>query len=210
MKTSAENRTKIANRANRPGQDGKGRPAKGDFTYHRRETLRAGILAAAMLVLSVSVYFAALWYFKTNQNLFTIMAVLFVLPAAKVLVRWIMLLRAGECSEELAEEIRQHTGKLENAYNLYFTSEKENFNIRHLAVADRSIAAYTEDPRCDTAAGERHLRRMLTGNGIHGYRIKIFTDRKAYLTRLDQLQALEGTEGADHERMWALLDQISL
>lgn len=210
MKTSVENRTEKTNRANRPGRNGKSRTVKGEFAYHRKQTLQTGILAAAMLALSAAVYAGARWYFKTNQNLFTIAAVLLVLPAAKVLVRWIMLLRAGECSEDLAKEIRQHSGQLENAYNLYFTSEKENFSIRHLAVADKSIAAYTEDPHCNAAAGEQHLRRMLTGNGIHGYQLKIFTSRKAYLTRLDQLTALEGTEHADHEKMWALLNQISL
>ncbi len=183
---------------------------KGDAGYHRMQTLQTGIAAGAMLAAALIMYFTALAYFKTNQNLFTIMAVLIILPAARIFVKLVMLLRAGECSADLAEEIGQHVGKLQNAYDMYFTSEKKNFNICHMAVGGKSVAAYTQDPKCDTAAGERHLQKMMRENGIHGYQVKIFTGLGAYLTRLDQLQELESEAGANHEKLWILLNQISL
>ncbi len=183
---------------------------KGSYGYHRQQTIRVAAAAAALYLVALAVYFAARHYLGTNQNLFTILAVVLLLPAAKITVNLIMLMRAGECPEEVHVSIEQHVGNLDNAYNLYCTTEKENYNLLHLAIGAKSIAALTLDPKCDCQAGEQHIRRMLTGNGIHGYQIKIFHTLPSYLTRLDQLCELEGEQGSDHEAVMQLLRQISL
>lgn len=184
---------------------------KGQFGYlqsQRRKTLLYMILLYGMAFV---MYFGARAYFETNQNLFTILAVLVMLPAAKFTVSFIMLARAGECPQKVQREVEQHVGSLEDAYDLYFTSEKKNFNICHLAAAGKTLAAYTADPKCDCAMGEQHLRRMLMNNGFHGYQIKIFQNLSSYVIRLDQMNELESAgDHARQEELFGLLFQISL
>ena len=186
-----------------------GKGGKGEFGYLRKQRGRTLLIMVLLYAMALMMYFGARAYFGTNRNLFTILAVLVVLPAAKYTVNFIMLIRAGECPEEVHAGVEEHVGSLDNAYDLYFTSEKKNFNIRHLTIGGGSIAAFTTDSKCDCRAGEQHLRRMLTGNGIHGYQIKIFRDLPAYLNRLDQLNDLE-VDGKDHEKLLELLYRISL
>lgn len=183
---------------------------KGDYGYFRNQRQKKLIIMVLLYAMTLVMYFGAKAYFGTNRNLFTILAVLVVLPAAKYTVQFIMLIRAGECSSGVRDEVEQHIGHLSGAYDLYFTSEKKNYNICHLAVSGGSIAAYTEDPKCDCRAGEQHLRRMMTGNGIHGYQIRIFTDFSSYLTRLDQLNELEAANGRAQEKLLQFFYQISL
>lgn len=183
---------------------------KGDYGYFRNQRQKKLIIMVLLYAMTLVMYFGAKAYFGTNRNLFTILAVLVVLPAAKYTVQFIMLVRAGECSSGVRDEVEQHIGHLSGAYDLYFTSEKKNYNICHLAVSGGSIAAYTEDPKCDCRAGEQHLRRMMTGNGIHGYQIRIFTDFSSYLTRLDQLNELEAANGGAQEKLLQFFYQISL
>lgn len=183
---------------------------KGDYGYFRNQRQKKLIIMVLLYAMTLVMYFGAKAYFGTNRNLFTILAVLVVLPAAKYTVQFIMLVRAGECSSGVRDEVEQHIGHLSGAYDLYFTSEKKNYNICHLAVSGGSIAAYTEDPKCDCRAGEQHLRRMMTGNGIHGYQIRIFTDFSSYLNRLDQLNELEAANGRAQEKLLQFFYQISL
>ena len=183
---------------------------KGDYGYFRNQRQKKLIIMVLLYAMTLVMYFGAKAYFGTNRNLFTILAVLVVLPAAKYTVQFIMLVRAGECSSGVRDEVEQHIGHLSGAYDLYFTSEKKNYNICHLAVSGGSIAAYTEDPKCDCRAGEQHLRRMMTGNGIHGYQIRLFTDFSSYLNRLDQLNELEAANGGAQEKLLQFFYQISL
>lgn len=186
------------------------RIAKGDYGYHKSQRRKKLLLSAVLYLAAFSMYFAARIILGTNQNWFTILAVLILLPAAKQTVALIMLFRAGDCPPEVMAAAEEHVGSLDHAYELYFTTEKKNFNILHLAAAGKTIAALTQDPKCDCQAGEQHLRKMLMSNGFHGYQVKIFTSLGTYLTRLDQLRDLGSEEGADHEALFALLHRISI
>lgn len=183
---------------------------KGEYGYHHQQTIKVAAGAAVLYIAALAIYFTARRILGSNQNLFTILAVVLLLPAAKITVNLIMLLRAGECPAEVHAQIEEHTGQLDNAYNLYCTTEKSNYNLCHFTVGGKSIAALTLDSKCDCRAGEQHIRRMMTGNGIHGYQIKIFSNLNAYLTRMDQLYDLETAEHTDHAALMQLMNQISL
>lgn len=184
---------------------------KGQYGYLQSQKKKTLLYTVLLYATALVMYFGARVYFQTNQNLFTILAVLVMLPAAKFTVSFIMLVRAGECPEKVHREVEQHIGSLDDAYDLYFTSEKKNFSICHLAAAGKTLAAYTDDPKCDCQMGEQHLRRMMMNNGFHGYQIKIFRNLSSYLTRLDQMNELESAEkDGNHQELFQLLYQISL
>lgn len=185
---------------------------KGSYGYIRSARIRNAVFTALLYAAAFAMFFGAGAYFGTKQNWFSILAILVVLPAARFTVNLIMLFRARPCSAEAQREIKGHIGHLEDAYDLCFTSEKRNFSVSHLAVSGRSVACLTEDPKCETGEGERHLRSMLQGNGYTGYSVKIFTSLPRYLTRLDQMNALvdDGAEGKRHGKMMNFLKSISL
>ena len=97
------------------------------------------------------------------------------------------------------------------AYDLYLTSYDNNYQLSHLAAANRSICALTESDSCNIKEGETHIRKMLQDNGFRDYTVKIFRDRSKYLDRLDEMNRTAG--GKKHKRdeeVLQLFYQISI
>ena len=183
--------------------------AKGTYGYikakRRAQLFLTILLLAAVLIL----YFGGRRYYGSNRNIFTIMAALACLPTGWSCVNLIMLLRAGMCSEDAHRQIEAVPG-LTSAYDLYLTSYQKNFQLSHIAVRAKNIAALSEDPKIDTAAGEEHIRSMIRNDGFEGYTIKIFTSPERYAERLLQLARLEAGNPEREEKLKSLFLAISL
>lgn len=187
---------------------------KGEYGYitHKRRTMT--ITTTALFAAALGMYFMALALLGTNQNWFTILAVLMLLPAARFLSTTVLFYRAKECPPDVYEEIERHVGRLTGAYDLFMTTEGSNacYAIAHLAVRGRTVAALSVDPKCDAVGGEAHIRKMMLSNGLHGYTVKIFTNVKSYGTRLDQLNRIEADAEGERRReeVLALMKAISV
>ena len=185
---------------------------KGRYGYISYERKVQTLVTILLVGGAAAVYAAALLWLGTNQNYFTIAAVLLLLPGARYLVNMVMFFRARGCSPSVYEGVEAHIGSLAGAYDLYMTAEKSNYAISHLALCGKTIAALTEDPKCDVPAGETHIRCMLQQNGFHGYTVKIFTEPEKYYARLASLNRLQGESGAGdrQEEVLSLMKAISL
>lgn len=190
------------------------RIVKGNYGYIEAKKRQTIVLVVLLLILILSVYFGAYYYFGTNQNWFTIMAALICLPTAKIAVSMIMFLKASGCSEMAHKEIERCAQELTAAYDLYMTTERENYALSHAVVAGGSVVALTEDPKCNANNGQTHIRHMMQGNGYHGYTVKIFTQIDSYTQRLEQLELIASNEDSRTQEKNAevlhLLKQISL
>lgn len=187
--------------------------SKGDYGYLRYSRTKTILVTALMLAVALGIYFGAYAYFQTNQNLFTILAVLILLPTAKMAVSMIMFINACRtpCSEKAHTAIVPRVRGLENGYELYMTSERENYALSHVTVAQGSVIALTETSKCNENHAQTHIRSMMQGNGYHGYTVKVFSSLDHYVERLDVLQsnAAAAEPGKDAEVL-QLLKQISL
>lgn len=183
---------------------------KGNFGYIASRRKVKLVLCALLLAIVLIMYFGARAYFHTNRNLFTIFAALCCLPLGKQIVSAIMFFRARGCSESAHRIIEEHAGSLNAAYDLYLTSYDKNFQLSHAVVSGKSVCALTEDPKCDTKAGQSHILTMMKNDGYKGYTVKIFTDPDGYVKRLDEMRQ-GGDEAAQGSRkVLELLKAISL
>lgn len=187
------------------------RITKGSYGYIKAKRRQLTVVVVLMLALVLVIYFGAMAWLGTNQNWFTILAALICLPTAKMGVSMIMFYRATGCSAEAHDAITEYAQDLPNAgYDLYMTNDKEEYAISHVTVAGGSVIALTENRRCDTNHGQTHIRRMMQGNGYHGYTVKIFSSLDSYLQRLEQLAMLDAGEDSKDAEVLHLLEQISL
>lgn len=186
--------------------------SKGDYGYLRYSRTKMIVITAVMLAVALAIYFGAYAYFKTNQNLFTILAVLIMLPAAKMAVSMIMFINACRtpCSAEAHTAIASRVNGMANAYELYMTSDKENYPISHVTIAYGSVIGLTESDKCNANNAQNHIRRMMQSNGLHGYAVKVFTSLDHYVERLEALHALDAANSGQDAEVLQLLEQISL
>ncbi len=179
----------------------------GYYTYHKKlET----ILTIGMFALSFFIYFFCLWYFQTNKNFGTIIAVLGFLPAAKTAIRMIMFYRTKEATAKEREVIDKavNGSDLVQGYDYYVTSEKKNFDLTHVTIRGNVIIAYTLREKMDEKAFSSHVETIFSQNGFKDRSIRIFTDLRKYVDRIGQLSELPA--GNKDEELLHLLGNISL
>lgn len=168
---------------------------KGTFGYlenaGKKSLIKSGLFLAAVLI----IYFGALFYFKTNKNVFSILAAVGALPTGRSIVLTIMYLRAKGASEKVRDAVNEVEGLPEGCcgFDLYLTGYEHSFSISHLAVLDRTVVGLTEDSKVDLQLCRNHIRDMVRKDEHVGYDVQIFTDLQEYIQTLRRLSAAEST-----------------
>lgn len=167
---------------------------KGTRNYLNSQRIYEIVRTALYFGISISLFISGWILVKKRVNLLTIVAVLGCLPASKSAVSMIMYLRYHSCSSETADKMEQHSEGLDTLYDLVFTSYDKNFQIAHIAVKGNTVCGFTEDKKFDEKAFAKHISGVLRTDGFKDVNVKIFTDLKKYMERLDQLKELETDE----------------
>lgn len=168
---------------------------KGSYGYLEKarkvSLIKSGLFLAAVLI----VYFGALFYFKTNKNVFSILAAVGALPTGRSIVLSIMYLRAGSASAHAHEAIEKACSLPEgcSGYDLYLTGYEHSFSVSHLAVLDRTVVGLTEVNSMDIRLCETHIRDMVRKDEHVGYDVHIYRDLDEYVRTLQELSTTEGS-----------------
>lgn len=128
---------------------------------------------------------------KSRVNLLSLVAVLGLLPASKSLVGAIMFLRFHSFAGDAAEQTQAASQGLQTLYDCVFTSYKKNYVVGHLAVRGNTVCGYSENKNFDENGFYKHIGDILKLDGHKEVTVKVFTDLKKYLERLNQMKDLE-------------------
>ncbi len=166
------------------------------------DTQRKYEIARTVLYFAISfgIFIAGYITTGTRKNLLTIVAVLGMLPASKSLVSVIMF-----CRFKSFREAFMKTDVL-MAYDMVFTSEKKNYQIDHLCVADSCVVCFTLNKDLDENAFKDHVLTYLGAEKIDNVTVKVFKDKNAYLNRIGSL----GKAGGKDRDIFMVLQQIVL
>ena len=114
------------------------------------------------------------------------------LKVAVGLVGLIMILKCRPMDRKLYEQIREHQGELDMAYEMYMTFYEKSAYIDALAVCGNTVAAYSSDPKIHASYMEENCQKVVRKNGYKAT-VKIFTDLRPFLERLDSMNAHKDT-----------------
>ena len=155
--------------------------------------------------ISVSLLIAGWVQTGSRANLLSIIAILGCLPASKSAVNTIMFYRFHSASKETIDAVKPHEKGLSALYDCVFTSYKKNFEVAHVVVKDNIICGYSENKAFDETAFYSHILDILHLDGHKEVTVKVFTDLKKYIDRLDQINELEEK---NHDKTVAVLDTL--
>ena len=148
------------------------------------------LVTIVLFALALGLYIIGRVTTGSNRNLLTIVAVLGLLPACKMVVDVIMCFRVKECSNKDREAIDAAIGDLYGQYNMMFTSYDKNYMIDHLVITSNSVIGYSSSNKYDDKAFQAHLQDLMRKDGIKDALIKIFTNPDKYINRLNELNEL--------------------
>ena len=165
---------------------------KGDLGYFQSEKKRKLIITAILFAVPLFIFFTSWIYFKTRMTIWTVVTVVGCLPACKSLVGLIMILKCRPMDRKLYEQIREHQGELDMAYEMYMTFYEKSAYIDALAVCGNTVVAYSSDPKIHGSYMEENCQKVVRKNGYKAT-VKIFTDLRPFLERLDSMNAHKDT-----------------
>jgi len=164
---------------------------KGEYehiNYRRKVDI---IVTIILFALALGLYITGRVTTGSNRNLLTIVAVLGLLPACKMVVDVVMCFRVSICEPTVRVNIDKEIGDLYGQYNILFTSYDKNFMIDHLIITSNSVIGFSSSKKYDDKAFQAHLTDLLRKEGIKDTLIKIFTSEDKYINRLRELNSLE-------------------
>ena len=160
--------------------------SKGDIGYIKAQKKKRTWMTAGLFALPLAIFFTGLWQTGTRLNLFTFVAIMGCLPAARCAVGMVMILMQKPVEESFYSEMEKRAGDLTRAYELVISAYEKNTPIDGLVVCGYHVVGYTSSPKADTSFVQKHIQEILKGNGYRSD-VKIFKDVKPFLDRVGYL-----------------------
>lgn len=160
------------------------RELKGTKGYIRKQLIFEVVKTVVMFAMAFGIFFIGYMTLGTKKSLWSVLAVLALLPASKSLVGVIMLARFGSISDEDYKLFSQKTGSLPTLYENILTTSERTFFVPVLCYAASDLIAYTSG---DAEPVKVHLDTVLKAAG-HKVSVKVFTDKAAFCNRAEVMR----------------------
>ena len=160
--------------------------AKGQFGYINYAKKKNILITLVMFAIPVLIFVTGLIQTGKRENLFTFVAIMGCLPAAKAAVGMILICMQKPLDKKLHEEMQIHVKDMTVLYESVISSYERNIPLPCIVVSGLNIICYTTDTKLDTKFAEDHIKKILSGNGYKS-NVKIFRDLKSFYKRLDEL-----------------------
>lgn len=189
---------------------------KGSFGYLRKQAIKQGIISLADIAFCAALFCIGNFWLEKYATVFTIVAVLGLLPGAKVLVSMFIFMKAEKfsCTKELYGKIMSALdgceAKVLCGVDFYLTSYEKNYPLSALLIRKGSLIAFTPSAKCDPAAAEKHIEEYMSKNGISGITVKVFKQEDKFTERFEKLCAEEIAVNANEEELYKLMLSLSV
>lgn len=189
------------------------KPEKGTYGYINKERIIEIIRTIFMFSCAIVLYFIGYITLKTNKNIWTILAVLSILPAAKSAVSMIMFLRFSSISNSEYKSIIDNAGNIPVIFELVFTTTERAYYVKSAACCDNNCIVYYDYNNKKDLSKElkEHLISSIQREGFDGYTVKVYTKVDEYTKRLLEMNNnLNGVEDRTSNKLFSLFKAITI
>ena len=159
---------------------------KGQFGYIKYEKKKRILMTAGLFTLPLLIFLTGLWQTGTRKNMFTFVAIMGCLPAAKCAVSMILICMQKSLDPGIYEEMKKHVKDMTVLYESTVSSYEKNISLPCIVISGLNVVCYTDDPKVDASFAENHMKKILQGNGLKA-NVRIFHELKPFYKRLDEI-----------------------
>lgn len=141
---------------------------------------------------AVVIALVVLGYLQTGSrlNLFTVIAVVGCLPAAKMLVEFITMAPHKSIDPELYKELTEKAPLLTKVCDTIITGNDKVMPVEVFVISGHTVCGYTSSPKTDDVKVGRYIKEMLHNNGFDKVTVKVFHDYTAFLSRAEGMNSI--------------------
>ena len=172
------------------------RSLKGTYGYIRKQTVFECVKTAVMFAMAFGLYFIGYLTLHTNRSLWSVLAVLALLPASKSLVCVIMLARFRSLNVEDHERYEKSRKNLPVLYENVLTTRERTFYVPVICVAKGAVNCFAKLDTKDVNTLSEHLSSVLKSAG-HNVIVKVYSDEKAFCERVSGIDTANDKYNAE-------------
>lgn len=159
---------------------------KGEFGYLPYKKTRNLLIMIVSFAIVFTVLFTGIIINGTRNNLLTVLAILMVLPSAKMAVAYFVLLPHKNCGKDIYESTVKAAGNINVLSDIIVSNSKKPIGISALANTDSTVIAFSEDKNPDTKLFETSVKDFLKVDKLN-VTVTLYTDFNTFLKRLKNL-----------------------
>lgn len=149
------------------------------------------------VLIGVGLFLIGLAVHKTRANLFTVLGILMVLPAAKRVIALVLMVPRKSVEKERFEKVRAVLPESAAILTDYvFTSTEKVMALDFVIVMNKNVYGIKGGKKTDDTYVEKYLSETISA-GTRGYRVQLFENDEAFLA---MLKRSERKETAPEER----------
>ena len=178
---------------------------KGKYGYIKDQKYRRTLKTICLFLIPIAIFLVGyVLNHGDRRNIYTIIAIVGVIPAAMAAVSMIMMYLRKPISESLYNEIKNSCGQATMLYELYLTTEKNSMFLDAVMLYGTSVVAYCdrEIPVDKINKMQAHIKNSMKIEGIDAS-VKIFDlhGKKSFFERLASGKKATGRDYQIESRM---------
>lgn len=159
---------------------------KGDWGYvDYRKKINLIIMLAAFAVV-IGVFVLGFILNGNRNNIFTVAAVVLVLPAAKFAVAYFVVAPHSGADEALKNKVEKSAGELTICFDCIMSNKKKPICAQAVVVTDSVICAYTRDEKADNKLFETSLQEFMKNDKLN-VTVTLYKEEKTFINRIKNL-----------------------
>ena len=173
---------------------------KGQPGYIKAQKTKYLIWTIVEFAIVIAVFAFGYIQTKTRLNLFTVVAIVGCLPAAKMLVEFITMVQYKSITPEKYQEIEEKTPLITTAFDMVITSTEKVMPADAIAISGHVVCVYASSPKTDEVLLAKHIKNILRDNHYDKMTVKIFHDYVAFLSRAEGMNNIAAVECSNNTR----------
>ncbi|HHT96522.1 MAG TPA: hypothetical protein GXZ90_01335 [Clostridiales bacterium] len=159
---------------------------KGIYGYVDKKKIAEITKALIMFFLAILIFIIGyLVNNKSKQNIFSVISILFTLPASRNLVGYIVLYRYHTPKLELYNELIEITDESTILYSdLAISSVEKTMYIDFMIILANNIVLFTNNKNQDKNYIEKYLKGLLSSRNLN-YKIYIYDDFNKFIEKIN-------------------------
>lgn len=173
---------------------------KGEYGYISKSKKKDVIMLLLYLAIAAAIFFAGLLLNNMSYtNIFTVVAILFVLPWARVLVDLIVFLPYKTPDEEKYQQVKDRaSSEAKVLSDVVITSEEKSMGMDFMVLGNGYIYAVTANKKQDKSYIQNYLKKGVD-NRSDRYQVQIFERYEEFLKKVSDAKEKELDEREKEE-----------
>ena len=167
---------------------------KGTIGYVKKQTIFEIIKTVILFAMALGIFFIGYLTLGTKKSLWSVFAVLALLPASKSMVSSIMFLRFKSLDDKTKDALTSAVGSLPVLFENIITTSEKSYFLPAIVYIKGNFCSYLDGDASSVSKVSKHISSVLLNGGHKDINVKIYNNRDDFAERCNELKGKFGED----------------